>query len=90
MVKEGINTFDFKRPTCLATEWSKEGMGFTLFQNYCHCLTEKAPICCPDGWCLVYAESRFCTSAESRYAPIEGEPTSIAWALEKCRLFVLG
>ena len=90
MVKDGITTFDLNRTTCLATDWSKDGMGFMLFQKYCQCSTEKAPICCSDGWRLVYAGSRFCTDAESRYAPIEGEATSIAWALDKCRLFVLG
>ena len=42
------------------------------------------------GWHIVFAGSRFCTNAERRYAPIEGEAAAIAWALEKCRIFVMG
>ena len=34
--------------------------------------------------------SHFCSPAESRYHPIEGEAFASAWALEKCRMFVLG
>ena len=54
------------------------------------CPTEKAPVCCPDGWHIVFAGSRFCTDAELRCAPIEGEAAAIAWSLEKCRLFIIG
>ena len=90
LVKEGITTFDINRKTCLAPDWSKQGMGFLLLQKYCDCPDDKAPTCCPDGWRLVFAGSRVCTSAESRYAPIEGEASAIAWSLDKCRMFVLG
>ena len=34
--------------------------------------------------------SRFLKEAESRYAPIEGEALAVAYALEKCKMFVLG
>ena len=34
--------------------------------------------------------SRFCSGAESRYAPVEGELAAVSWALEKTRLFTLG
>ena len=90
LVRKGVSTFDTKRITCLAPDWSKEGMGFLLLQKYCTCPVEKAPVCCPEGWHLVFAGSRFCTDAERRYAPIEGEAAAISWALEKCRMFVLG
>ena len=65
-------------------------MGFLLLQKHCTCPIEKAPVCCPDGWHIVFAGSRFCTDAERRYAPIEGEAAAIAWSLEKCRLFIIG
>ena len=90
LVKKGVTTFDINRTTCLAPDWSKDGMGFLLLQKHCTCPTEKAPVCCPDGWHIVFAGSRFCTDAERRYAPIEGEAATIAWSLEKCRLFIIG
>lgn len=90
MVREGVSTFDPGRATCLAPDWSKNGMGFLLLQKYCSCAMTKAPVCCPEGWRLVFAGSRFCNDAESRYAPIEGEASAIAWALQKCRMFVMG
>ena len=65
-------------------------MGFLLLQMYCMCPTEKVPMYSPNGWCIVFAGSRFCTDAEHRYAPIEGEAAAIAWALEKCRIFIMG
>ena len=36
-VMNGIQAFSMKRPTCLATDWSKEGMGYMLFQKWCKC-----------------------------------------------------
>ena len=36
------------------------------------------------------AGSRFCSGAESRYAPIEGELAAIVYALEKTRIFTMG
>ena len=88
-VKEGIRTFDKSRVTCLATDWSCEGIGFFLLQKYCSC-TDLTPVCCATGWKLVFAGSRFTSGAESRYAPVEGEMLGVAWALDKARHFVLG
>ena len=48
------------------------------------------PWCCPDGWRLVLAGSRFTLLALSRYAPIEGEALAVTYGLEKCRLYVMG
>ena len=90
LVKDGISAFDTSRTTCLAPDWSKSGMGFLLLQKYCDCDLTRAPVCCPEGWRLVFAGSRFCTPAESRYASVEGEAAAIAWALEKARMFVSG
>lgn len=34
-IKEGVQIFDKERPTCLATDWSKDGIGNWLFQKHC-------------------------------------------------------
>ena len=65
-VRNGIATFEKNRITCLAPDWSKEGMGFLLLQKHCSCVTNRAPVCCPDGWHLIFAGSRFCIDAERR------------------------
>ena len=87
--EEGVRTFDPALHTALATDWSRVGMGFWLCQKQCDCET-ILPGCCPSGWQTVYCGSRFCTPAEARYAPIEGEATSAAWGLQKCKFFLLG
>ena len=35
-------------------------------------------------------DSRWCTGAESNYAPIEGEICAIHWAMDKFRYFLIG
>ena len=88
--EEGIRTFDIARNTCLQTDWSKDGIGYLLLQQYCNCKSVKAPLCCKDGWKLVFAGSRFTRGAERNYAPTEGEALAVAWSLEHARMFVLG
>ena len=39
---------------------------------------------------MILCGSRFCTPAESRYHPIEGELLGVAWALEKTGYYTLG
>ena len=56
----------------------------------CSCPGPPLPGCCPSGWQTVYCGSRFCTPAESRYHPIEGEACAAINGLDKCRAFVLG
>ena len=90
LVEKGVRSFEVGRPTCLATDWSKHGIGFVLLQKFCSCTMDAAPNCCKEGWHLIYAGSRFTTDAESRYAPVEGEALAVVYALEKCRIFVLG
>ena len=90
LVEKGVRSFEVGRPTCLATDWSKDGVGFVLLQKFCTCKMDSAPNCCKEGWRLIYAGSRFTTDAESRYAPVEGEALAVVYALEKCRIFVLG
>lgn len=89
-IEHGVQAFELERPTCLATDWSKTGLGYFLLQKHCNCSMTDAPNCCQGGWKLVLAGSRFTSEAESRYAPIEGEALAIVEALEKCRVFVLG
>ena len=88
-IERGVRIFDKSKPTCLATDWSREGVGFWLFQKHCQC----APVrhfCCADGWKVTLVGSRFTHAAESRYAPVEGEALAVADALDKARYFVLG
>ena len=88
-IKHGVRIFDKTKPTCLATDWSKTGIGFWLSQKHCECPGEK-PFCCRTGWKTTFIGSRFTHAAESRYAPIEGEALAVADALDKTRHFVLG
>ena len=88
-ITHGVEIYDKNRPTCLATDWSKSGIGFWLLQKHCRCKATK-PLCCKNGWKVALVGSRFTTSAESRYHPIEGEALAVVDALEKARHFVLG
>ena len=90
LVSDGVKTFEPKRPTCLATDWSKSGIGFHLTQKHCSCTEDTNPNCGKDHWKLVFAGSRFTNEAESRYAPIEGEALAVVHGLQRCRMFVLG
>ena len=80
---KGVRNFDPNLPTALATDWSKMAMGYWLCQKHCQCDKIK-PGCCNDGWQTVFAGSRFCSLAETRYAPIEGEAATASWAMNKC------
>ena len=86
---EGVQIFQKDRPTCLAKDWSKDGIGYWLFQKHCQCPTREI-FCCQEGWKVTLVGSRFTHPAESRYAPIEGEALAVADALDKVRHFVLG
>ena len=84
-----VRIFDKTKPTCIATGWSKEGIGFWLFQKHCLCSPIR-PFCCNNGWKINLVGSRFVQAAESRYSPINGEAIAVADALDKSRYFVLG
>ena len=88
-IEKGVRIFDKSKPTCLATDWSKTGIGFWLFQKHCSC-QKTSPFCCKDGWKVTLVGSRFTHGAESRYAPVEGEALAVVDALDKSRYFVLG
>merc|ERR1712082_351871 len=89
-VENGVKMYDINRKTCVSTDWCKLGLGMLVLQKYCDCSLENAPRCCDEGWKIVFAGSKKCTGAESRYAPIEGEAFVVAWSLEKARMFTLG
>ena len=88
-IETGVRIFDKSKPTCIATDWSKTGIGFWLLQKHCDCTPVK-PFCCNGGWKVTLVGRRFTHAAESRYAPIEGEALAVADALDKARYFVLG
>ena len=88
-IREGVQIFQKDRPTCLATDWSKDGIGYWLFQKHCQCPAREI-FCCQEGWKVTLVGSRFTHPAESRYAPVEGEALAVADALDKARHFVLG
>jgi len=71
-IKEGVEIFDPERPSCLRPDYSALGIGYFLLQKHCKC-NSRVPDCCAGGWRVTLAGSRFLTSAEQRYAPIEGE-----------------
>ena len=88
-VEDGVRIYDPSKTTSLCTDWSKTGIGFLLLQKECICEI-ITPVCCPSGWTLIYAGSRFTSPAESRYATVEVECLAAAWALEKTKYFILG
>ena len=88
-IRNGVEIFDKSRPTCLATDWCKDGLGFWLLQKHCRC-QQITPLCCRSGWKVTLVGSRFTSKTESRYAPIEGEALAVVDALKKARHFVLG
>ena len=89
-VSEGVRKYNTKRATCIQTDFSKQGIGYLLLQKYCECPLINAPLCCKDGWKLVFAGSRFTQGAEQRYAPTEGELLGVAWALNHAHIFTKG
>ena len=90
VISEGIRTYDTSRPTCIQCDWSKEGIGYLLLQKHCSCPMDNMPVCCNEGWKLVYAGSRFTKASERGYAPLEGEALAVSWSLEHARIFILG
>ena len=88
-IKTGVEIFDLQRPTCLRTDWLKQGIGYFLLQKHCPC-SSRIPDCCPGGWRVALAGSRFLSPTEQHYAPIEGEALAITWGLEQTKYFTLG
>ncbi|VDI31954.1 Hypothetical predicted protein, partial [Mytilus galloprovincialis] len=89
-IEESVRIFDKSKPTCLATDWSKTGIGFWLFQKHCSCKGSEPFCCCNTGWRITLVGSRLTHPAKSRYAPVEGEVLAVVDALDKAMYFVLG
>ena len=45
-IQTGVQIFDKSKPTCLATDWSKVGIGFWLFQKH-FCMPAESAILLP-------------------------------------------
>ena len=88
-IEDGVRMFDMSKRTCLRTDWSKVGIGFWLLQKHCNC-TKQSPGCCPDGWRITLASSRFLKPCERNYAAVEGEALGVAWGLEQTKYFTMG
>ncbi|XP_045101329.1 uncharacterized protein LOC123498232 [Portunus trituberculatus] len=86
LAAEGLKFYDTSRPTAVLTDYSRQGIGFVVSQQYCQCVSLEAPMCCPNGWKLVLCGSRHLTAAEKNYSTLEGEALAIAWCLKKARL----
>ncbi len=89
-ISQGVYAYDIKKSTCLATDWSKDGLGFSLTQKHCDCSGVADPNCGVDHWRVVFAGSKTTNGAQKRYAPIEGECLAAAYGLERCRMYTLG
>ena len=89
-VEAGVRQYDIARTTGLQTDFSQEGLGYLLLQKFCSCSLERSPLCCKNGWQLVYAGSRFTKGAEKQYPPTHGEALAVVWALEHARVFTQG
>ena len=70
LAEEGLAYYDRTRPTAVVTDWSREGVGFVILQQYCACISPEAPFCCKGGWRLALCGSRHLTKAEVAYAPV--------------------
>jgi len=90
LIEDGVKTFEMNKVTCVATDYSKMGIGYTLLQKNCNCPKPYTPTCGGGHWDLIMAGSRFTTPTEARYAPIEGEALAAAYGLNQCKHFVLG
>ena len=89
LVTQGVKSFMLDTWTCIVTDWSRTGVGYVMWQKRCKC-QDIHPTCCPGGWVIISCGSRFCTAAEQRYHPIEGELLGVTWALQKTGYYTLG
>ena len=88
-IQEGVQIFDSNKPTCLATDWSKNGIVYWLLQEHCPCPTMEPFAAAHDGK-ITPVGSRFTHPAESCYSPLEGEALAVADALNKAKYFHVG
>ena len=89
-ISNGVRSFEIGKPLCICTDYSKEGLGFILLQKHCSCDMSLAPVCCSTGWKTIYMGSRFTHASEANLPAIEGEAVALEFALNKCKMFLLG
>jgi hypothetical protein len=88
-IKHRVVAFDTNCKMTLSPDWSKTGIGYFLYQQYCNCPSDVTT-CCENGWRIVLAGSRFLNKAEENYWPTDGEALAVAWSLEDTRFFTAG
>lgn len=49
-IQDGVEIFDKNKPTCLATDWSKDGVGYWLFQKHCSCPSSVVELAGGSHW----------------------------------------
>lgn len=52
----------------MLTDYSRQGIGFIVMQQYCQCVSLETPMCCVGGWKSVLCGSRHLTAAEKNYS----------------------
>ena len=62
--ERGVRLFSMTAPTGLATDWSKQCMGWWLVQKHCQCPDPPTLGCCKTGWQTVFCGSKFNSPAE--------------------------
>ncbi len=92
LISEGVRAYDMRKPTCLATDWCKEGLGFTLMQKHCKCPGIPDPNCGKGQghWKIIHAGSKTTNDSQKRYSPTEGECLAAAYGLNRCRMYTSG
>ena len=88
-INEGIHTFNITKKTCLHTDCSIDDTGYLLLPEHCNCNSDKAPVCCNEGWKLIYVGSCFTHETKSRYSPTKGKVLAVFWNLEHSKMFTL-
>ena len=89
LVKEGVQSFDLTRQTCMEPDWSVDGVGYFLLQKHCDC-SKNSLVCCKEGWRQIFAGSRFTKPTERNCWTTEGEVLALSYSLHHSRLFTLG
>ncbi|KAK3732636.1 hypothetical protein QZH41_011401, partial [Actinostola sp. cb2023] len=72
-IRTGVEIFDIERRTCLRPDWSNRGIGYFLLQQHCSC-SSGVPDCCPGGWRITLAGSRFFVASRTTLRGHRGKP----------------
>lgn len=47
LAAEGLRFYDVSRPIAVLTDYSRQGLGFVVLQQYCDCISENSPTMLP-------------------------------------------